>query len=144
MTDKPDVVPSTYVHDACGVVTQMPESVKSKYLLDPYFYSDGVTMCAQCGMVPDKACTWTDTGERLDVYMRRLQQQKGLPYHIVRWGIWVAFLAAGAILAPQLLKGGKGQIPAPWDSAIGVLVGVGAALFLGRFIRLGLCMLRII
>jgi hypothetical protein len=144
MSDRLSTAPSSYVHSTCGTSTRMPDSVRSRYLYDPYYFEAGLTICAHCGLVPDEQCTWNETGQNLDEYMRELRRAKKLPYHIVRWGIWALFMAAGAIIAPSLLVGGKGQIPAPWNSLFGVLVGGLTALFIGRYLRFIMCRIGVI
>jgi hypothetical protein len=139
-----DVVPRAYLHEKCGTVTRISDDIIDNYLADPYYYNDGTTICAECGEVPDKDCVWEETGQRLDEYMHQLQAKKGTAYHVVRWGIWVAFMVAGAIIAPPLLKGGKGVIPFPWDVLLGALAGGLAAFFVGRYLRLMLCKMKVI
>jgi hypothetical protein len=146
-TSKPageDIVPRAYVHDKCGTTTRVSDDIIDNYLADPFFYSDGTTICAECGEVLDKDCRWEETGQRVDEYMRQLQAQKGTAYHVVRWGIWVAFMVAGALIVPPLLKGGKGVIPFPWDVLGGVLAGGLVAFFAGRYLRLMLCKMKVI
>ena len=139
-----DVIPRAYVHEKCGTSTRVSDDIVETYLADPYFYSDGTTICAECGEVPDKDCRWEETGQPVDEYMRQLQAKKGTAYHAVRWGIWGLLMVAGAIIAPPLLKGGKGVIPFPWDVLCGVLVGGLVALFIGRYVRLVLCKMNVI
>jgi hypothetical protein len=139
-----DVVPRVYVHKACGTSTQVSDDIIENYLADPYYYSDGSTICAECGVVPDSTCRWEETGQPVDEYMRELRARKGTAYHVVRWGIWGVCLAIGAIVAPPLLVGGKGQINFPWNSLLGMLVGGLVALFVGRYLRLMLCKMKVI
>ena len=40
-------VRTSYVHDKCGGLTQMSQSIAETYARDPYFY--GGTFCAICG-----------------------------------------------------------------------------------------------
>jgi|GEM_PF-5658021 hypothetical protein len=146
-TSKPageEVVPRAYVHDRCGTTTRVSDDIIDKYLADPYFYSDGTTICAQCGEVPDKDCRWVETGQSVDEYMRQLQAKKGTAYHIVRWGIWVVLLGAGAVIAPPLFAGGKGAIPLPWSALLGMCPAGLIAYFVGPYIRLMLCKLKVI
>jgi len=145
--DKPvnaNVIPRVYVHDKCGTSTRVSDDIIETYLADPYFYSDGTTICAECGEVPDKDCRWEETGQPVDEYMRQLQATKGTTYHGVRWGIWVLLIVAGAIIAPPLLKGGKGVIPFPWDVIGGAMMGALAAFLAGRYVRLMLCKMNVI
>jgi hypothetical protein len=124
-TSKPageDIVPRAYVHDKCGTTTRVSDDIIDNYLADPFFYSDGTTICAECGEVLDKDCRWEETGQ----------------------GIWVAFMVAGALIVPPLLKGGKGVIPFPWDVLGGVLAGGLVAFFAGRYLRLMLCKMKVI
>lgn len=52
----------------------MPNEVIEQYLHDPSSFGAN-TFCAYCRkQVPDRECTWLETGEHLDQYMRRLQQ----------------------------------------------------------------------
>lgn len=146
-TSKPageEVVPRAYVHDKCGTTTRVSDDIIDNYLADPYYYNDGTTICADCGEVPDKECRWEETGQRVDEYMHQLQAKKGTAYHLVRWGIWVAFMVAGAIITPPLLKGGKGVIPFPWDVLGGMVFGLVAAFLVGRYLRLMLCKMKVI
>lgn len=67
--------PCEYRHAACGGVTRMPQEVIEEYLEDPDAFA-GTTFCAHCRReVPDAECSWVETGERLDAYMRRLQRE---------------------------------------------------------------------
>ena len=133
-----------YLHEDCGTVTTVGGSIVSNMHYDPYYYMAGMTVCASCGEVPDSRCTLVDTGQNLDEYCRELKKTKGTGYHVVRWSIWVVFMIAGAILAPILGENAKGQIPQPWESLFGAMIGGLAALFIGRFIRLMLCKIGLI
>src|SRR5262245_9424867 len=137
-------VPKTYVHNACGTATRVSDDMIENWVADPYFYLDGTTICAQCGEVSDADCRWEATGQQVDEYMRELRATKGLLYHCVRWGIWLIFLAAGAIIGPLAFKGGKAPMPFHTDIAVGALIGLAVAFFIGRYLRLMLCKMKLI
>lgn len=68
-----DNVPKWYVHDQCGQTTGMPEEIIRTYLVNPYFYGYS-SYCGGCQThVSAKELKWTETGEYLMDYTRRLQ-----------------------------------------------------------------------
>jgi hypothetical protein len=70
-------VPQVYVHHKCGVATCMPEEIVRSYLQNPYLYLADATFCCGCGKhVPNRECSWTETGENLQEYMERLRAAK--------------------------------------------------------------------
>lgn len=67
-------VPRTYVHEACGAGTGMPEEIIRSYLANPFLYSADATFCTGCGdHVPMRECVWVETGEDLQTYTDRLR-----------------------------------------------------------------------
>jgi len=70
-------VPKVYVHRTCGAATCMPEEIIRSYLKNPYIYTANSTFCTGCGkQVPDRECEWTETGEDLQSYTKKLQAAK--------------------------------------------------------------------
>ena len=69
-------VPRVYVHQKCGVATQMPEQIIRTYLKDPSFYSDDTYCCGCRRHVPSSECVWKETGENLQTYTDRLRAEK--------------------------------------------------------------------
>lgn len=136
--------PSVYVHRQCGTETRVSNDIRQKMIVDPYFYADGMSICANCGVVPDRDCEWVETGQQLDEYMKELKQTKGAGYEVVRWGIWVVFVLVAAIITPIVFDGTRTKIETPWDWVIGASIGLVLAETLGRYIRLALCMAKII
>jgi len=57
----------SYVHDKCGVLTTMSQSIAETYARDPYFYSG--TFCVGCGahfpVGDDGEFTWDGTTEKV-------------------------------------------------------------------------------
>jgi hypothetical protein len=69
----PALAPRVYVHEACGTTTPMPEEMVRGYLADPHRYNSWA-FCRTCdGYVHRRECRWTETGENLDDYFRRLR-----------------------------------------------------------------------
>ena len=69
--------PQVYRHKKCGAGTQMPEEIVRSYLVNPYMYLADKTFCTGCGThVPNRECTWIDTGEDLQTHINRLRSQK--------------------------------------------------------------------
>jgi hypothetical protein len=57
----------TYIHEVCGSVTSMSQSIAETYARNPYFY--GSTYCATCRMHkpvgPDGEFTWDGTNMKV-------------------------------------------------------------------------------
>jgi hypothetical protein len=132
------------LHEKCGTVTSVGGSIVSNMHADPYFYAPHTTICANCGEVPDAHFTIVESGEKLDAYCKRLRQAKGPAYHVVRWGIYVVCMVVGAVVTPLITANAKGQIPQPWNSLFGALMGGLVAMFIGRYVRLLLCKVGVI
>lgn len=67
-------VPRWFYHPKCGRTTGMPEEIIRSYLVNPFLYN-GRTYCSGCGThLPQGEFVWTETGEDLDSYNKRLQQ----------------------------------------------------------------------
>lgn len=57
-------VRTTYVHDKCGTVTTMNQTISETYARDPKFY--GATYCVGCKMhLPVGEFTWNKTNEKV-------------------------------------------------------------------------------
>lgn len=57
-------VRNSYVHDKCGVLTQMGCAIAETYARDPKFY--GATFCVSCGThLPVNEFKWDGTDERV-------------------------------------------------------------------------------
>jgi hypothetical protein len=139
----PDEHPRVYIHKRCGMATEMPERIMNNYLADPYFYFTG-TICAHCGGgVPDAQCHWTETGENLRDYMRRLKKEKSLSYHAVRFLMPVFFGILGAWFCSVTPVGNPPRIP-EHAVEIGLVVGTAGGWFVSRFIRLAMCKVGLI
>jgi hypothetical protein len=55
----------------------MPEEIIRSYLRNPFLYMADATFCCGCGThVPDRECTWRETGENLQEYMDGLRAGK--------------------------------------------------------------------
>lgn len=68
-----DGVPRVYQHEDCGVATGMPEEIIRSYLKNPWLYSN-YTFCCGCGdYFDEKEFFWTETGENLAAYKKRLK-----------------------------------------------------------------------
>src|SRR4051812_37355857 len=68
-------VPQGYRHPRCGVVTGMPEEIIRSYLVNPFLYSGG-SFCYGCNdYVPYESLFWTETGQCLADYFRKLQEE---------------------------------------------------------------------
>jgi hypothetical protein len=117
----------------------MSSDIVSNLRSDPYFYDTTFTICASCGQVASRKCTLIENNRNLENFYNHLRKSKGAPYHFVRWGIYVIFMVLGAVLTPIVFAGGKGQIPQPWNSLMGVLFGWVLAMLVGKYIRLALC-----
>ena len=71
-----DGVPQVYRH-TCGGATRMPEEIIRSYLQNPHLYLADATFCCGCGKhVPNRECTWVETGEDLQTYMSKLRGEK--------------------------------------------------------------------
>ena len=137
-----DGIPRAYLHLGCGTVTQVSEDIIRNYLSDPYFYSAGDTICANCGIVLDKDCVWTETGERVDQYMDKLKAKKDINYQLVRWGLPFVFGIIGAVVLPMIpgkLQAGPGVI-----ALLGFVMGLLPGFYVAKFPRLLLCKLGVI
>jgi hypothetical protein len=126
-----DEVPTAYHHPTCGVATTMPEEIVRSYLADPFYLSHSTrTFCCGCNeYVPLEEVTWTETGENVSQYIRRLQveavrdgraQAPSMPL-----GCGVALIGAplGGLLAA--LGGWVGGWP---GAGVGAVVGLALAL----------------
>jgi hypothetical protein len=65
-------VSRVYLHKTCGTETDVDKEPLT-LIASPY---DRVlaTRCAKCGIVPFSSVSWTDTGENLDAYRKRLRK----------------------------------------------------------------------
>ena len=129
----------SYLHEDCGTVTDAGGSIVSNMHADPYYYMDGMTVCASCGEVPDSKCKLVGSGQNLAEYCADLKKTKGTPYHVIRWGILLVFAIVGAIAASIGFANAPHPIPQPWSGLLGVVMGLFASMFIGRWIRLMLC-----
>ncbi len=68
-------VPTAYRHDRCGGVTGMPEEIVRSYLVNPFLYSGGSFCCGCEDYRPYRELFWVETGECLDDYFQKLQDQ---------------------------------------------------------------------
>jgi len=128
-----------YRHEDCGSVTEVGGSIVANMHADPYYYIDGMTICANCGEVPDSRCQLVDSGQRLDKYCADLKKTKGTAYHVVRWVILLAFVILGVVVSSIVFPNGPHPIPQPWSGLLGVIIGIFASMFVGKWIRLMLC-----
>lgn len=129
----------TYLHEDCGTVTDVGGSIVKNMHADPFYYMDGMTICSSCGEVPDSKCKLVDSGQNLAEYCADLKKNKGIAYHVVRWGILLVFVVLGAVGASIGFANAPHPIPQPWSSLIGIAVGLFASMFVGKKIRLMLC-----
>jgi len=68
-------LPRVYQHTVCGVSTQMPEEVMRSYLVNPFLYRGGMFCCGCGGYKPYSELRWSETGQSLEEYFRRLQAE---------------------------------------------------------------------
>ncbi len=67
--------PKVYYHAKCGQCTGMPEEIIRSYLINPFLYSSRTFCCGCKNYISQSEVIWTETGERLDDYFQRLQQE---------------------------------------------------------------------
>jgi len=66
-------IPQSYLHEACGAVTKMPEDIIRTYMVNPYFYGYS-SFCCGCGThVPARKLKWVETGENMFAHTKELQ-----------------------------------------------------------------------
>jgi hypothetical protein len=140
-----DEHPRVYVHERCRGATEMPEHVRRNYLADPCYYSSFLgTVCSHCGgPVPDSQLIWTETGERLSDYMRRLRKSKPLDYHLARFllPLLPALVLTGAA-AMSMMRNGEPVNPLAF--VIATLLFAAVAAIPCKFIRLFLCRMKVL
>lgn len=80
----------TYRHKSCGHSTEV-SGFDFVRLANPYFFVMGSTVCCQCGPVSLSEVSWSDTGETVADYRRRLRSRR-----IWVWLLWPILIAIGA------------------------------------------------
>jgi hypothetical protein len=141
----PPPTPTVYLHEKCGVATQVPSQIAHDMQLDPCYHLS-TAICAQCGEVPEDECILAN-GVRLGDHRKQILRSKGTGYHLVRRGLWVVTALVGGTIGLSwgLSAGRVGMGFGNANSAlIGMSIGAVAGLLWGHIPRLWLCKLGII
>ena len=86
-------VSRVYLHKTCGTETEVDRYPLTD-IASPY-ERVLATRCAKCGIVPFSSVSWTDTGENLDAYRKRLG--KGFKHILIpTWMCAVIGMLVGA------------------------------------------------
>ena len=126
-------IPEVYRHEKCNQRTVMPERVIWIYLVDPCYFNQ-LRYCSHCKRCSHaKEFVWTETGENLHEYHRRIYAGKSVGYKALNWATsWLGCTLFGVFAGLSLAAIGfvRSEVLLVIIALLGFVIGVGPIKYL--------------